>query len=179
MKNIWKFVIAVLIVLVVVLLISRTTNNQNYFNEVQLDSSNYIGNNVNKPYIDTILNVGLSILNLKNVTIFVSPLSENTKLMFASEGGELKAHIREYNGNYYIFIDDVDRLESIEILSHELVHLKQYHDGRLMLKDKTPIWLGEEFPLTLVSYDNRPWEIEAYMVDDVLESKIKNVLYNK
>lgn len=180
MKGIWKIVIAVLFVLVVVLVIVQTSKNKSevYFKQVQLDTTNLVSNSVDKPYMDTILHVGLSILNLKDVMVSVLPLTESAKSQFAAEGGELKAHIREYDGVYYIFIDDVDRIESIKILSHELIHLKQYYEKRLYLKDgRIPVWLGDEYPLNYTTYENRPWEVEAFSLDDQIEEKITSVLY--
>lgn len=180
MKNVWKFVIAVLIVLVVVVLIVVSSKKEEkYFKKIQLDNTtNIVLNNVDKPYMDTILYVGLSTLNLSDIVVSILPLSENAKLRFASEGGELKAHIREQDGVYYIFIDDVDRMESIEILSHELIHLKQYYDKRLYLNEnKTPVWLGQEYDINSTSYENRPWETEAFLLDDELNDKIKKVLF--
>lgn len=45
-------------------------------------------------------------------------------------------------------------------LAHEFVHAKQFLDGRLQEVDGKHVWLGEE--TGHYSYDEQPWEIEAY-----------------
>ena len=48
-------------------------------------------------------------------------------------------------------------------LAHEMIHVKQYLDGRLSeIDDKTLQWEGEEFRnFQRIPHDMRPWESEA------------------
>ncbi len=55
----------------------------------------------------------------------------------------------------------------IRTLFHELVHVKQYSDGRLNHKR---MWEGKVYDC---DYENFPWEIEAYE----LEEKMMKVFY--
>lgn len=57
--------------------------------------------------------------------------------------------------------------EAIRTLFHELVHVKQYEDGRL---EKGYIWCGEVYEC---DYENLPWEIEAFD----LEEKMMKAFY--
>lgn len=49
------------------------------------------------------------------------------------------------------------------VLCHEMIHLKQFVDGRLELdmNTKTFIWEGKRYSGS-ISYGTRPWEIEAF-----------------
>lgn len=49
--------------------------------------------------------------------------------------------------------------DAIRTLFHELVHVKQYSDGRLQYGN---IWLGEKVK---DAYENYPWEIEAFKIE--------------
>lgn len=178
MKVTWKTIAVVFLGLGLGIIIFNMIKNQKetYFKQIKLDTFNLVFNNTEHEYIDTILNVGLTELNLKNIVVTVIPLNENTKRSFQSNG-ELKAHIREQDGYYYIWIDELNRYENIEVLSHELIHLKQYYDKRLVLDGNTPIWLGKEYSLESVPYESRPWEIEAFSNEKELKNKIEKVLF--
>ncbi len=57
----------------------------------------------------------------------------------------------------------------IRTLFHELVHVKQYNDGRLE-HGSSGIWLGV---LCEGPYEDLPWELEAYQ----LEQKMMDAFY--
>lgn len=50
--------------------------------------------------------------------------------------------------------------EIIVTLCHELIHAKQFIDGRLQSKNFNIFWNGYNYSTT--EYLSRPWEIEAY-----------------
>ena len=104
-------------------MIIKSSKNQpeKYFNPVKFNSINYVNNNTDKNYYDTIIEVGLEKLNLKGISILITPLSESVKSILG-DNYELKAHIRENGTGYVLFIDNVSREESITIISHELIH---------------------------------------------------------
>lgn len=61
--------------------------------------------------------------------------------------------------------------DTIRTIFHELVHVKQYDDGRLEAGSPQR-WMGSEYD---EDYENLPWEVEAYdleqkMVDIYAES---------
>jgi hypothetical protein len=56
----------------------------------------------------------------------------------------------------------LDTHEIIRTLFHELVHVKQYVDGRL---EQVGTWLGQKYDC---SYSNLPWEQEAYHLEQVM-----------
>jgi len=61
--------------------------------------------------------------------------------------------------------------DTIRTIFHELVHVKQYEDGRLEAGSPQR-WMGSEYD---EDYENLPWEVEAFdleqkMVDIYVES---------
>jgi len=56
--------------------------------------------------------------------------------------------------------------DTLEVLSHELVHAEQHHQGRLGKIGKQPVWNDVVFkqfsPKDFKEYRNLPWEQEAF-----------------
>lgn len=52
--------------------------------------------------------------------------------------------------------------EMIITLFHEMIHVKQYAEGRL---EQNGVWLGEKIDC---AYDEMPWEIEAHEMESVM-----------
>ena len=59
--------------------------------------------------------------------------------------------------------------EMIVTLFHEMVHVKQYADGRL---GPAGIWLGKKYEC---AYDQLPWEIEAHEMEKVMMEKFGEI----
>jgi len=176
-KIIISFIIIVIISLITFLIIKSSKNQpEKYFNPVKFNSINYVNNNTDKNYYDTIIEVGLEKLNLKGISILITPLSESVKSILG-DNYELKAHIRENGTGYVLFIDNVSREESITIISHELIHLNQYHSKELVYSNGIVYWQNAEFVLNDVGYGDRPWETDAFNKETELSKKIKSVLY--
>lgn len=147
------------------------------FNKIKIDYSNTVVNQTKKPYLDTIIHTGLSIMGLTDIAVVIKPMDSEVQRNF-EDGSNLEAFIRVQDGIYDIYIDDVSKDEAITVLAHELVHLKQYDTKTLILKDVSiPIWKGKEFDLNTVTYDTRPWEVEAFSKQAIVANKIKAVLY--
>ena len=73
----------------------------------------------------------------------------------------------------------MSREESITIISHELIHLKQYFTKELVYSNGVIYWDKKEFVLNDIGYGDRPWETDAFKKEIQLSNKIKSVLYNK
>lgn len=177
-KYLKQLLIILLIGLAIFLFLNRKTKSD-YFKKVDLNKENRIVNNTDKPYLDTIVSVGLDRLGINNVDVLIYPLSETARKNFQrTSGGDLDAHIRENNGVFYVFMNsELGRSEMITVLSHELIHLKQYHEKRVIYKDDTIIWMGIKYKLNQIAYDDRPWENEAFIRQNDLIEKIEKVLY--
>lgn len=179
-KNTILFLILFGILIVVILFLSKQVKDKP-FNPVVLDNSTTMINNFTEfEYYDTVIHVGLEELGLKNIVINISTLSEEAQENFRSQGGQdLAAHIRERNGYYYLFISPNNRLQQIRVISHELIHLQQYHSKDLIYKNDTVIWKNDLYILSNKQYSERPWEDDAYQREGDLEKKIKNTLYSE
>lgn len=173
-KNIFKIVIAVIVVFLIsfILLISRASDRP--FNQVTLSDGNSITNGVLPSFYDTIISVGLDQAGIKDLNIIVNTLSDGAREQFQ---GELKAHIREVNGSFYLFISDLDREDAIRVICHEIVHVQQYISGDLVYQDGILIWKGQNVDLQRVEYEEREWEVDAFRKENQLINSVEEVLW--
>lgn len=157
------------------LVFNVSTKEEKYFNKVELSDNNFITNSDGIAFYDTIISVGLDEAGITGANVVVSELTSGAKEQFTS--GELKAHVRYFNGAFYLFLDKYDRREAIEIISHEIVHMRQYLDGTFKYDDGKITWNGQPYLLEDITYDDRPWETEAFQMEGQLASQISKVLY--
>lgn len=174
----WKKIVGISIVVIIsISLVSYlifTDGKDKPFNQVEINYNNSVYNNSLPSYYDTILYVGLDAAGLIGVSITIDKLSDAARNQF---DGELKAHLRYFNNVYYLFIDNYDRQEAIEVISHELIHVQQYNSGDLIYYDGKVWWKGEEFDLSNIEYTKRPWEDDAFANQSKITSTIENILY--
>jgi len=145
-----------------------------YFKEITLSENNSIFNKEMPSYYDTIISVGLDAAGISGVYVVVGQLTDAAKEQF---NGELKAHIRFYNGVYYLFTNEMDRTEAIRVISHELIHVNQYNTGQLIYDNGEITWNNEKYDLSTLDYDYRPWEKDAFDKEGDLSNKISEILY--
>ena len=95
---------------------------------------------------------------------------------------DIKAVLYQNNPkDYNLFINRTVSNREIEvIIAHEMIHLKQYYDGILIQKSLTDsiVYNGIKFSPT-TSYNERPWERDAYTNQDIMLAKIKDLMYEK
>lgn len=177
-KKIILFVSLILIAIGVVgfYYINENKDREDYFNNVVLSDNNLIVNNVLPKYIDTILSVGLDRAGLVGVNVIVNEMNDGVESIIPDY--ELKAHIREWNGNFYLFVGSVNKSESIKVLSHEIIHIHQYYSEELKYFEGKIYWKGDEYDLNNVDYDKRPWEEDAFDRETSLSNAIESVLQN-
>lgn len=176
MKSLFSILGIILIISLLFSYILGDAPKENYFNRVELSENNMITNNEKKQFYDTIISVGLDESGVKGVSVVVSELSEGAKAQFAS--GELRAHVRFYNGIFYLFIDDFDRKEAIEVISHEIIHIEQYMTQSLIYTEDGLWWNDVEYDLENLEYDDRPWERDAFTRGGFLSQRIEKILMN-
>lgn len=153
----------------------KVNSTEKPFNQIELSNNNEIENNTAITFIDTIASVGLDELGLKGIKLLIYPLTETAKDNF---NGELKAHIRYFEGTYYLFIDEMSREKSITVVSHELIHITQYHTGVLdYLGAGSVLWQGDLYSVEQLEYEGRPWEMDAYARESELSTKVSGILY--
>jgi hypothetical protein len=81
--------------------------------------------------------------------------------------------------NYMIFMkNDLSYDEMKKTLAHELIHVKQMDNSNLSIFEKGYVWNKDSFNYKNVTYESRPYEIEAY--NNMTGVKIKlDKLYEK
>ena len=149
------------------------------FKQFDIETTNIVANRTEDNYLDSVVYVGLNELGMDSIAVTIRPITDEVKQQFDSEG-TLKAHILGRGRQYIIFLDDMGRDESIKVLSHELIHLRQYVTQKLILHKNEVIWDGKVisgYEVSESKYNDRPWEIEAFAEQRQLESKIRNILY--
>ena len=162
----------VVLVLFILLFLILNMGNSRPFNQVVLSDNNLVISNY--PKVDTVLKVGLDVVDIKGLTVAIMPLSEGAKLKF---NGELKAHVRYHEDRYYLFIDmELSNNELIRVVSHEIVHIQQYMSRNLQYYDGVLLWYGAPYDLNSVKYEDRPWEDEAFRKEGEISNKIYNIL---
>ena len=196
MKKYYKWIIGVVVLLLIIFLVVRYNKKQAFyekiqnalkfgiyreqtFNRIDIQTTNLIANRTDRNYLDSIVYVGLNEMNLDSVAITIRQISPEVQAMFDSNS-QLKAHIIGKGNQYIIFVDEMSRDEAIKVLSHELIHLKQYYTKKLILEKDKVYWDGKEIyqrEINETKYEQRPWEAEAFNGQRGLENKIREILY--
>lgn len=171
-----KKYLIILIVLVIAAAIFLLNNRKVDFNRVELTKNNIVYNNTKESYLDTIVKVALELENLKGLTVVVKDLKvlkQNTvdgELdIKASIYGEGKLFILNMNNN-------INKEEAILVVAHEIIHLQQYYYGKLRMDGGQILWGGIPINYKNISYESRPWEMEAFEKQERLADRIKKVL---
>jgi hypothetical protein len=150
------------------------------FKDIELpNTSNFINNRTENKYLDTVLLLAADRLGIDAAIISVFPMSNETKINFERENNiSLKAFIIGSDYRYAIYTEDLDRMESITVLSHEMIHLKQYNTKRLVVIGNGVVeWEGQKMDVNLIPYNDRPWEREAFREETKISKELKKILY--
>ncbi len=101
-----------------------------------------------------------TILLIKSVSLEKTwGINPNKMQGFTAQGDSLNGFI-----TIQVFVDNTLSLKGcIQVLAHELVHVKQVIARQLRVKDKKRLyWLGQYYPnVKKIPYNDRPWEEEA------------------
>jgi len=173
-NNILKIVLGIILLALILLLIYKVDFKEKTFNQVVLSDDNTIQNELFPTYYDTILNVAMEQMKLSGYFVNVIQISDGAKNKF---DGDLKAHIRYIHPNFFLFIDNLNRREAIEVLCHEVIHMQQYGSGDLVYSDGNVLWKGETIELNSKEYENRSWENDAFTRQKELIKSVEGVLY--
>ena len=81
--------------------------------------------------------------------------------------------MRLTDGIYGMDLDSRLSMEKlIEVIAHEMVHIKQFVMGNLKYEGRSFYWHGKKVIRSKINYYDHPWEIEAWSKEKVLASKI-------
>jgi hypothetical protein len=119
------------------------------------------------------MSTALDLYGISGVVVML----DNLNRYDPSFDGDLKAHVRFYEGNFYVFISELSREESIKVISHEVIHISQYFTRELEYNDGVVKWRGVDYDLNTTLYNERPWEEDAFRKESDLYTKVYNVLY--
>lgn len=150
------------------------------FKEVDLpNTANYINNRTEQKYIDTVILLAADKLGIDAAIISIFPMRDETRINFERDNNiSLKAFIVGSGFQYAIYTEELDRLESITVFSHEMIHLKQYNSKRLIVLENGVVeWEGQKMEVNSIPYNDRPWEKEAFRNETKLSNDLKKILY--
>lgn len=115
---------------------------------------------------------GISELGLTGVNVRVMPIADKMKEKY--QGGSLKGYVEGAGGYYTIYLGEISNVKILEVVAHELIHVKQLHTKQLIkLEGQKIIYLNKEFHTAKLGYHARPWETDAYNEGAKLERTIK------
>lgn len=134
------------------------------------------------PNISRLAEVVIKVLGV-SAEVYIRPLKMKTHNAIGYTEKYGNKYTNDRDGKYVIYIDagalKADELSDpvISLLIHEIWHVKQMEDGRLMNNDvyTVAVWEGVHFPMT-IPHDKRPWEIEARMMEEKYFSHIKELI---
>lgn len=175
-KKYWKISLIVILLCVLGWLVYPNFKEDKYFKKIDLKTTNFVYNTTDRKYLDTIVVVGLRIQGIENTKVIIRDLKSEVVSINGSMY-ELNAFLLNEGSQYAIYIKDTNREESLKILSHELIHYDQCYYKRVIIKGDNVSWNGIDYTNFKGSYEDRPWEIEAYNNSEYLERLIKKVLY--
>jgi hypothetical protein len=135
-----------------------------------------IQNNTDKEYLDAVIDAGLDSLEIGKVRVIIRPLKYEAVADFESRfNSTLQGYIRGQGKLYIIYIGDYSKQKTIEIISHELIHLKQYYNHELyMVEDDVYYKDGIYRRAKHIRYSARPWERDAHREGWQLYRKLRN-----
>lgn len=182
-KKILYVIISLIIACLIVFVIVYNSKPVEY-NSVEIPADNKIMNNSSRPYLDTIVAIGMSKLSIDSCRVIIRDMPEDLSNNSdrGTGGMDLKATVFESGGTYFIYVNkSVSKSNAIEVIAHEIIHLEQFWSGRLIVLNKSGLvnWEGEQFETLQIDYNSRPWEIEAFREDGELSSLIEEVLVKK
>jgi predicted metallopeptidase len=178
MKKIITIVLSILLLGLIIFYLVKS-NKEKYFESIELSDNNTITNFSSHKYVDTVVSLGLDVLNIKDNYVTIRDVPEQIVESFKKQNDmDLGASIIGANDQYIIYINEMSRATSTKIISHELIHLEQYDSNRLrVIGNGVVIWEGKEMNVLDIPYNDRPWEREAFKRQDELEKKLLEKLY--
>ena len=171
-----NILIIVLVIFLAIITAIVLTSKEKTFNVIELGKENAVLNRTQKNYLDTIVSVGLNELGISGITVLIDPLNKE----LTTGEYEIQAHIIGTQNQFIIFTEMFSREKSIEVMSHELIHLQQYNSGRLVKTNGGVIWEGYHIhSIGDIPYLARPWELEAFVLGENLKKSLNIILIKK
>lgn len=171
------FVVAALLLLgALIWWVAQSPQPTTHYKQIDLVEANDIINTTELNYLDTVVHVGMNELDLMGVKVLIQPMSDRIRNQFeTAEGMELEAYVAEWMDGYTICVNpNLGHERAIEVMSHELIHLQQYHSKDLVVGDDTIVlWMGQRYDVLGLPYSDRPWERAAFSSQRELANRIR------
>jgi hypothetical protein len=138
--------------------------------------SNHVSNYSIGLNLEKYIQVGLKYLKLNSLNILIKDLPNDLKTSFEN-GIELEGLTIKHDEGYIIYVlRGLSKKELIKMISHEIVHIKQYETNELMVCSNTIIWKGSDMNnLSKISYESRPWELDAFKNQNLIRKQINAI----
>lgn len=176
MRKVLKIIGIILLLIILIFIIWKiTTYKEKTFNKFDFNTKHLVLNTTEISYLDTIVHAGLQNIDIDSVIIVIKPLIKINDPLISDV--DIKAYIKGEGIQYIIFISKENKINSIQFLSHELIHLEQYYNKKLIIKNDVILWNNDTINIKDYNYNDRPWEKDAFYRQYDLESKMKNILY--
>jgi hypothetical protein len=127
---------------------------------------NIINSNISKYFL---------IENIEGISLIINEIPKH--LYYMENGSIVNGFVIQHNEcDYYLFLSPMLEGNNIlMVLSHELIHIKQYYTKKLIYLDSNNIcWEDSIINLNSLKYLDRPWEQEAFNNQHVVFFEIKN-----
>lgn len=141
------------------------------FNSTIQIKDHLIINSTSNNKIDTIVYAALVCSGLNPIVITIKQ----------SDKKNFNGYVIGKDNIYHLFINsNLHTNELINIIAHEMIHIKQLYNKELIINNNRYIYYKGQSYIVDKFYDiNNPWEFEAYEQQDKLIIKIKKYLYTK
>lgn len=165
-------IVAIVILLLTFLTLSR---KETTYNVVDLPTTNGVLDRT-QTYLDTIVKLSLKELNIEGISVLINPMESKKNI----QGFDIQAYVVGQDGQYILYTQDHSREMSIEVIAHECVHIAQVQTGRLVKYKQFLVWDGDTiYDPSIIPYERRPWEREAFIYGDIISKTIKDILIKK
>jgi len=179
-KTIYIIIGVILALGLIIYLISRIPKKE--IDSFEFPATIEVVNHTENEVVDTITMVILNkVMGYDEMKIDIYDMPEIFK---NTEETELIAFITDVpfeDHRYKIYLKENVRIgDLLNVLPHEMAHLKQHEDGRLqVIEGEGYVWEGDSSLYSDVTYDERPYEKEAYIQGPIIKRKLTNILYKE
>jgi len=177
MKKKYLIIIILAVVAIIVALFFLLRKPKIYM-EKKFKPTIEVVNGTNFDIDTTVLTIADKILNLDTVKIHIY---YGTVTLEDDDGIIVNTFAQKnpFPHSYTIFIGkNVNKAQINRILSHEMVHVKQYETGQLIpLEDKKVKYKGKAIDLQQLEYKRRPFEIDAFNEQMKVHSMLNRIVY--
>ena len=178
LKTIILLIVSLLAICVAVILLKNS--KLSLINDEIPSTNNKIVNQTDNSYYDTIAHYSLNFLGIENQKVIIADLSMANISEDVVDGNVRGGLGQLGNGTYVMFLANMSKDEALTIIPHEIIHLKQFHDGYYINVDaNNVIFRNNHYKLSETEYYNRPWEIEAYDKGRILSKELRDSIVRK